>query len=222
MGGDDTETSSQTNAPSNPDVNPTISKLLKGVQGTYDTAQSTGIPGALSKGWDAQRAAANNPDYARGISGATSDYADIASGNRFGMNDPGYAALRAGLQDDVTTGVNATLEGSGRFGSGSHATALASELTKSLGGLDYANFQNDQQRQDTATQMLPSLFAAGQAPGSVEASVGQQYQAAPWYNLGQASAIASGNYGAGGSTSTSTTPATPWWQTGASLLGQFI
>ncbi len=35
MGGGGTETSTQTNVPSNPDVNPTLSKLLKGVQSQY-------------------------------------------------------------------------------------------------------------------------------------------------------------------------------------------
>ncbi len=226
MGGGGTETRTQTSAPSNPDVNPTISRLLQGVQGTYGSTSAAGTPAAMTSGWASQLSAANNPDYARGVTGSTRELADIASGSRFGMDDPGYAAMREGVLDDVVTGQNSVSLTDGRFGSTVHGDAVGRAATQTLAGLDYANLQNDQQRQMQAISALPGAFAAGQAPGSVEASIGQQQREAPWYNLGQASAIASGNYGAGGSTSTQTQPGAPWWQApvaiGGTLAGAFF
>jgi hypothetical protein len=224
MGGGGTETSTQTNAPSNPDVNPTLSKLLKGVQTTYDRGVSAGNPTALTSGWASQLGAAANPDYARGVAGSTRELADIASGNRFGTDDPGYAALRQGAIDDTLTNVNSSFLTDGRFGSTVQGEAAGRGVAQTIAGLDYGNFQNDQQRQMQAIQALPTTFAAGQAPGSVQASVGQQQQQAPWANLANASSILAGTAGAGGSTSTMTQPATPWWQQvlGAGAIGSGI
>jgi hypothetical protein len=222
MGGGGTETSTQTNTPSNPDVNPTLSKLLQGVQGTYDTSVAQGAPGAMSSGWASSMTAATNPDYARGVSGATKELADIASGSRFGMNDPGYAKMRAGALDDAMTGVGSSFLTDGRYGSSVMGDAAGEAATETLAGLDYANFQNDQQRQQQAISALPGAFAMGQAPGSVMTSIGEQQRAAPWYNLGQASSILAGTANTGGSTSSMTQPATPWWQSAIGLAGQFI
>lgn len=222
MGGGGTETSTQTSAPANPDVSPTLSKLLKGVQSTYGASTAAGNPAALTSGWASQLGAAANPDYARGVAGSTRELADIASGNRFGMDDPGYAALRQGALDDAMTGVGSSFLTDGRFGSSVMGDAAGKAATQTLAGLDYANHQADQQRQMQAISALPGAFAAGQAPGSVQASVGQQQQQAPWWNLGQASSILAGTSGAGGTTSTMTQPATPWWQSAIGLAGQFI
>lgn len=219
MGGG-TETSTSSTAPSNPDVNPTVSTLLKGLQSTYGNAPGT--PANLSAGWASQVNAAGNPDYARGVAGSTRELADIASGSRFGTNDPGYAALRQGAIDDSVTAGNSSFLTDGRFGSTVHGEAIGRGVASTIAGLDYGNFQNDQQRQMAAIQALPGAFAAGQAPGAVQASVGQQQQQAPWSNLANASSILAGTAGAGGSTSTMTSPATPWWQTMGSLAGQFI
>lgn len=210
MGGGGTETTTQVNAPSNPDVNPTLSKLLKGVQGTYDS-NSTTNPN-MTAGWASQLGAAASPDYARGVAGSTRELADIASGQRFGMDDPGYAAMRAGALDDAMTGVGSSFLTDGRFGSSVMGEAAGEAATQTLAGLDYANFQNDQQRQMQAISALPGAFAAGQAPGSVQTSVGQQQQQAPWSNLATASSILAGTAPAGGSTSSQTTPTAPWWQ----------
>lgn len=217
MSGGGTETTTQTNAPSNPDVNPTVSTLLKGLQSTFGSAPGT--PANLTAGWGSQVNAAGNQDYARGVSGATRELADIASGKRFGMNDPGYAALRAGALDDALTGVSSSFLTDGRFGSSVMGDAAGKAATETLAGLDYANFQNDQQRQMQAISALPSAFAAGQAPGAAIAGVGAQQQAQPWYNLGQASSILAGTAGAGGTTSTMTQPAAPWWQAPVAIGG---
>ena len=214
MWGGDTETTTQTNAPSNPDVNPTLSKLLQGVQGQYDKSQAWGTPEQMASGWNVRARAAENPAYTSSIRDATSSFGDAAAGNDYSANDPYYKQLG----DDTLRDVNSMFTTSGRFGSGSHVDTAV----KALGDVNNANIGADRAWQSQAAQMMPSLFAAGQAPGETITGIGREQQAAPWYNLGQASSILSGTAGAGGSTSTSTTPATPWWQTGASLLGQFI
>lgn len=213
-GGSDTETTTSTNAPSNPDVNPTLSKLLQGVQGTYDAGQNVGANGDIRAGWASQLGAAVDPNYARGISGATADFADAAAGNQYSANDPYYKQLG----DDTLRDVNAMFTGSGRFGSGSHVGTAVS----ALGDVNNANIAADRQWQSQAASQLPSMFAAGQAPGAVQTAVGQQRQEQPWWNLQNASSILAGTAGAGGTTGTQTSPATPWWQSAASLAGQFI
>lgn len=207
------DTSTQSSAPSNPEVNPTLSKLLQGVRSTYDASQVE-TPPALKSGWNAQLGAAADPTYAAGVGGAMTDFADAAAGNQGGANDAAYAKL----SDNTLRDVNSMFTNSGRFGSGSHVeTAVGA-----LGDVNNANIAADRQWQSQAAGMLPSLFAAQQAPGAVQQSVGEQQRANPWFNLSNASSILAGTAGAGGSTSTSTQPATPWWQSAISLGGQFI
>ena len=202
MGGGGTDTKTQTNAPSNPEVDPTLSKLLQGVRGTYDATPTTNS--AMNSGWASQLAGANNADYARGVSGATSSFANAAAGNDAMANDAYYA----GKSDDTLRDVNAMFTNSGRFGSGSHVGTA----TEALGRVNAENVAADRQWQTQSASMLPQLFAAGQAPGSVQTSVGQQQLQAPWANLQTASSILAGTAPAGGNTSTMTTPTAPWWQ----------
>lgn len=198
---------------------------------------------------------------------------DTAMGNRFGMDDPGYAAVRQRLSDDVSREVGQTFTNSGRFGSGSHVDSLTSALTSNLGALDYSNFQNDQNRQMQAlgaiegtrqqdvgnrfaglagalgaqgqgfsmgqqgvanamgaSASLPSLWQAMQAPAQTQLAVGTaqdadaQAQRQGEYDLFQRNAnadtdllaklsgILAGNAAATGTTTTQTSPSTPWWQ----------
>jgi hypothetical protein len=212
MGGGGEETSTQTSKPTNPMVDSTLTSLLGGLQSKYNSGEASGIPSAVNTGIGMQYSAAMNPDYMRGVNGATSELADIAGGKRFGMDDPGYAALRAKAGDDTLRDVNSMFTASGRFGSGSHVGTATEALGNVNAGMDYNNFQNDQQRQFQAISAMPGNFAAGQAPGSAVTGVGQQQQAAPWWNLNQASSVLAGTAGAGGTTSTMSQPATPWWQ----------
>lgn len=210
MGGGD-ETSTQSTAPSNPDVQPTLSRLLQGVQGTYNTTQQNGTPAALAQGWASQFGAASNPDFMRGVSGATADFADAAAGNQYGANDAYYDQL----SDNTMRDVGAMFTNSGRFGSGSHVETAV----KALGDVNNANIAADRAWQAQAASALPAMFSAGQMPGAVQTAIGQDQRAAPWYNLGQASSILAGTAGAGGSTSTMTQPAAPWWQAPVAIGG---
>ena len=227
MGGT-TQTSTSSTAPSNPDVTATTSTLAKGL-GALATPGATTYtaPGSTTTGGQAASlAAANNPLYSNAVNGAIGSFGNIAAGNQFGTNDPGYAALRSKLSNDVLTSTNQSFNNSGLFGSDSNQRAAAQGLGNALGGLDYQNFQNDQQRQAQAAGLLPGLFSAAQLPSSVQQSVGASQDAAnaaqaagPTDFLAKLSSIASGNAAAGGTTQTNTQPGTPLWQT---LLGAAV
>lgn len=223
-----TQTSTSSTAPANPDVNNTISALAKGISSEYSPGKSLfTAPGAnTTGGQSASLAAAGNPLYSNAVNGAIGSFGNVAAGNAFGTNDPGYAALRAHVGDTTLTDINKAFNGSGLFGSDSNMRAAGEGLGNAYAGLDYQNYQNDIQRQQQAAGLLPGLFSAAQLPSSVQQSVGASQDAAsaaqaagPTDFLAKLSAIASGNAQAGGSTQTNTSPGTPLWQ---SLLGGAI
>jgi hypothetical protein len=229
-------TSSSESKPSNPDVNPTMSMLLKGLQGAYkggikvfDKELYPGVGDTTRSAWDATLGAANNPAYSNAMSGAMSEFGDIAQGKRFGMDNPGFAALRQGVIQDV----NGSFNNSGLFGSDSNARAAAD----GLGRLDYSNFLNDQQRQERALSYLPQIFQGQMMPGAAMGAVGAAQDAdalarrqsendlfrrkndAPWDALARSSSILAGTASQGGST---TSQQVPWWAAalgGAGALG---
>jgi hypothetical protein len=100
-----------------------------------------------------------------------------------------------------------------------------------VAGLDYSNFQNDQQRQMAAAGMLPGLFNASMAPSAAIGSVGAAQDAdalarrqgeadlftrtndAKWGQLAKASSVLGGTAPFGGTTSEQQVP---WW---AAALG---
>src|SRR5690606_25084299 len=134
--------------------------------------------------------------------------------------DPGYAALRDKLQNDVMTSTNTAFNSSGMFGSDSNQKAAASGLAEALGGLDYKQYGDSLARQSEAALMLPQLFSAMQMPASVQQSVGASQDAAaaaeaagPTDYLGKLTSILNGAAGAGPQTTTTSQPGTPLWQT---------
>lgn len=241
-------TSSSSTSPSNKDVDPTVSKLLKGLQGQYDSGVEVfdktlypGVGGTTQNAWQTTLDAAGNPDYANAVGGAISDFGDVAAGNRFGMNDPGYATLRGNIQSDVMRDVNKTFGSSGLFGSDSNLDAAGEGLGNALAGLDYTNYQNDVTRQQQAAQMLPGLYSASLAPGAAQAGVGAAQDAdalaarqgendlfrrqndAGWDALARSSSVLAGTAGSSGS---NTENQIPWWAAiggaGAGLAGAFL
>lgn len=116
-----------------------------------------------------------NPSFVSGAQGAVDSFGDIAAGKRFGMNDPGYATLRQKVADDVTTQTNSAFNNSGLFGSDDNKSALAEGLGNALAGLDYGNFQNDQQRQMAAVPLLGQSFGLTQAPAQTLLGVGSAF-----------------------------------------------
>lgn len=159
-------------------------------------------------------------------------------------SNPAYMQTRDKVAQDVTTGVNLGASSAGRYGSGQHVDTLANSLSNNLAGMDVAELQRQQGRQDAATQ---GLFQAGQqgignlstaysgmsAPaqdmlklGSMdedymsrlkndEMRVFDAQQSAPWQNLSRLNAIASGAGQLGGTSSgTAQTPGQSPFATG--------
>lgn len=239
MGGGGTQKTTSTTAPTNPAVDATTTKLLNNLQGQVDKGSAvygqTLNPGAgatTQQSWQSLLSGANNPTYNAGVSGAMAELADAAAGNQYGANDAYYKQL----SDDTLRDVNAAFTSSGRFGSGSHVGTAVS----ALGDVNNANIAADRAWQTQAAGGLQGLYAASLAPAGVISGVGAQQDAnalalrqaeadlferqnnAGWNTLGRASSILNGTAGASGQTTTNTSPATPWWQTGLSLAGQFF
>ena len=161
----------------------------------------------------------NNAAYGAGISGAIGQQAQIAAGN-FG-DDP----TRQRLIDDVSTNTNAVLQGSGRFGSGSHENALIDNVGGSLAQYDYG-------RQQQAIANLPTLYQSSMLPAGAQLQGGQILDAqalakaneaarlqdvtqnAGWNSLQRGASIFAGTAPTSGTT---TTQSQPWWKVGTGL-----
>lgn len=232
--GSTTQTSSSSTAPASAAVKATVDKLATGIGNAFTPGGSLYVaPGANTTGGQAASlAAAQNPLFANDVNGAIQSFGNIAAGNDYGTNDPGYAALRSQVANDTLTGINSAFNNSGLFGSDSNMRAAGEGLGNALAGLDYSNFQNDQQRQLQAAGLLPQLFQTAQLPGSIQQSVGaaqdaaaQAEKAGPTDLLAKLTAIANGTAGAGGTTTTNVQPGTPLYQTllggGIGLAGLF-
>lgn len=163
-----------------------------------------------------------NPAYSNGVQGAIGDFGQIASGQRFGTNDPGYATLRQNVANDATTAANSVFTNAGRFGANSHARAIGEGVGNALAGLDYSNFANDQQRQFTAAGMLPGLYSAAQMPAQQQLGLGEylDQNGDPGYNRFKELA----SIFAGTSQAPGMGEQVPWWQQalGAAAVGTGI
>jgi|SRR6478735_5289998 len=229
MGGQTTNTTTQQSGLSNPQMDAAAStlgsmlntQLQAGVR-PYTGSLAPGLSAQTQAGVNSLYANPNNAAYGAGISNAIGQQAQIAAGN-FGA-DP----TRARLVDDVSTNTNAILQGSGRFGSGSHENALIDNVGSSLAQYDYG-------RQQQAIQNLPGLYQASMLPAGAQLQAGQIMDAqalaqaqdaerifdatnnAGWNTLQRGGSIFSGTAPVSGTTSTSTSSQqVPWW---SSALG---
>ena len=230
MGGG-TNTTTQTSGLSNPAMNAAATtignqlntQLATGVR-PFTGSLAPDLSSATMGGVNALTNNPNNAAYGQGITNAIGQQAQIAAGN-FG-NDP----TRQRLIDDVSTNTNAVLQGSGRFGSGSHENALIDQVGGSLAQYDYG-------RQQQAIANLPTLYQSSMLPATAQLQGGQILDAqalakaqdaerlfdqsanAGWNNLQRGASIFSGSAPASGTTTSQTSPATPWYQ---SLAGGAI
>ena len=238
MGGQTTNTTTQQSGLTNPAMqaaattigNQLNTQLANGVR-PYTGSLAPGLSAQTQAGVNSLYANPNNAAYGSGVSNAINQQAQIAAGN-FGA-DP----TRTRLIDDVATATNATLQGSGRFGSGSHENALIDNVGSSLAQYDYG-------RQQQAIQNLPGLYQASMLPAGAQLQAGQIMDAqalaqaqdaerlfdqsanAGWNTLQRASGIFSGTAPISGTTSTATSSQqVPWWQSalgiGAGLASFF-
>lgn len=231
----DVQTNTQTSGPSDPLVKSTLDKILGGVSKAYDAGappvfnSSLYSPaGATTQGsWQSALTAAGNPDYASGISGALKSMSNVAAGNDYGMNDPGYAALREKAGNDALTSVNGVFNNSGRLGGGSNVRAAGQGVTDALANLDYTNFNNDRAYQQQAIAALPGLYQSSLLPSATRGSVGSAQDTNQTgilqgnYDLSQRQANNQTDWLAkltsilsGGAQSSGTTSSTslPWWE----------
>lgn len=205
MGGGGTETTTQTSGLTNPAMNQAATtignqlntQLQAGVR-PYTESMVPGLSSQTQAGMASLMGASGNigginaaNNWATGTINA-GGYNDALRGAQTGLQNylaesgadsPGFEALK----DRVATGVNATMQGSGRFGSMSHANDLASGLA----GVEYQNYTDRLARQMAGNQamagvgqtamgnaagaasMAPSLFQAGLAPGQAQLQAGQ-------------------------------------------------
>lgn len=223
MGGQNTTTT--TSGSSDPQVQQAIStlgsqlntQLGQGYKG-FEGSLVPSLSGQTTAGINALTNNPNNAAYGAGITGAINRQADIASGN---LQDDPY---RNRLISDTAAATNAALQGSGRFGSGANENALIRNISTTLAPYDY-------QREQAALQALPGLYGASNMPASASLQAGQLMDA---YNTAQAQeaarqfdvqnnagfrTIAQGTQAlagiapAAGTTTSTTQPTTPWWQT---------
>lgn len=244
MGGGQ-ETTTSTTGSASPVIRGTLDKLFGGLSSAYDTGAPPVFNSSLytpagattQQGWTSTLNAAANPDYAAGTAGAIKSLGNAASGGAYGMNDPGYAALRQNAINDTQTAVNSQFNNSGRFGGGTHVGKLGEGISNTIAGLDYNNFQNDRNFQLSAANALPGAFQSSLLPSALQGSVGAAQDAnqqgilqgnydlfnrtnnnkTDW--LSKLFSLGTGGAAAGGTTTTNTQPSTPLWQ---SLLGTGI
>lgn len=224
MGGQTTNTTTQESGLSNP----AMQAAATTIGNQLNTQLAGGVrpfTGSLAPDLSSQTMAGvngltnnpNNATYGAGIGNAISQQSQIAAGN-FGA-DP----TRARLIDDVSTNTNAILQGSGRFGSGSHENALIDNVGGSLAQYDYG-------RQQQAIQNLPGLYQASMLPAGAQLQGGQIMDAqalakaneaarlfdvtnnAGWNTLQRGASIFAGSAPVSGTTQTGTQTTTqPWW-----------
>lgn len=228
MGGGGTTQTTQTSGLNNPQLNTAVStigsqlntQLGSGVK-PYTESMVPALSGQTTAGIGALTNNPNNSIFSGGVSGALGQQAQIAQGN-FG-DDP----TRSRLIDDTATAVNATMQGSGRFGSGSHEQDLKDSIGGGLAQYDYG-------RQQQAIGNMGTLYSMGNMPASANLQAGQIMDAyntaqaqdrarifdatqnAGWNTLQRGSSILAGTSPSAGTTTTNTQPAAPWWQ---GLLG---
>jgi|GEM_PF-4456134 len=234
MGGQTTNTTTQTSGLSNPGMNAAattignqLNSALAGGVKPYTQSLVPDLSSQTQAGISGLTGNPNNSIFSQGISDTLRGQADIAAGNV--QND----ALRQRALDDALTASNSVFTSSGRFGSGSHAENMAEGATNALASLDYG-------RQQQAIQNLPGLYQASMMPASAQLQAGQLMDTyntaraqdaeriwdatnnANWNTLQRGGSIFAGTAPVSG-TKTSGTQTTdhPWWM-GPAVIGGTI
>lgn len=198
-------------------------------------------PGISSQTQNAANSLYYNPmnsGYSQAVGDTMGEMGAIASGQRFGTNDPSYALMRQNLMDDAVKSVGSAFTSSGRFGGGSYIDTATNSAFDAAAGLDVANRQSDIARQQFATQALPGLYSAGTLPMQAQLQAGQIYDAdalatrsaeadlfdrtqnAGWNTLQRGATVLAGTAPSAGTTATNTSTQSqnvPWWQTGLGI-----
>lgn len=218
MGGQSTQSTTSSTAPSNPQVTKTLNQLLGGIQTAYAAGPTTVGAGPTTKNaWQTALNQAGSPAYGAGVNsaqgdvntllghgglsdtqtGAMNDFTGMADDAAKGVDAPGYKVLRDKLSNDVLTSTNAAFNNSGLFGSDNNQTAAALGLTEGLGGLDYQQYSDQLARR---TSDLNNASAIGQQGVGNEGSLAALLPTI--YNAGELPASTEAGIGAAQDTNT--------------------
>lgn len=178
---------------------------------SYLNGQAPGPSAGTTAGISSLLSSANPTGYGQGVGGAISSFADTAAGKNIGVEAPGYRAVRDNLRSDIMGDVNASVGGSGRYGSNIHTDTLTDSLTSNLGALDMAQYNAGQDRQVQAAQLLPQLQTAATQPGLTQLMAGQIQDANADPNYDRFRELLGDFTGSQGNAGMK--PETPWWQT---------
>lgn len=137
-----------------------------GLRRTYGPNRTAGLNSTLSGAWDAtaQRASQGgsllpqSKDY----------YSKVLNGDFLGREAPGFSDVLGKTRDLV----NANASANSQYGSGVHQGAL----TRELGGLEFANYQNERDYMDRAAGIAPEMDAADYFDLDRMTQVGSQRQ----------------------------------------------
>jgi len=145
-------TSSESTAPSNPNVQPTVSKLLQGLQSQYDAGVPVfqkslypGVSDTTRSAWGQGTGAANSLIGSGGFNPTQKNALGVIGGlgDAYSQDAPGYSTLRSNLMDDAVKNVGAGFTASGRFGGGSYVDTATKSAVDAVAPLDYTNYQNN-------------------------------------------------------------------------------
>lgn len=237
MGGTTSTTNTSTSGMNNAELNSAVSTI--GSQLNTQLGKGSAVfgqsmyPGLSTQTQNAANNLTNNPmnaGYSSAVGDTMGEMGAIASGQRFGNNDPSYARMRQSLMDDAVKNVGSAFTSSGRFGGGSYVDTATNSAFDAAAGLDVQNRQSDIARQQFATQALPGLYSASTLPTQAALQAGQIYDAdalarrsaeadlydrtnnAGWNTLQRGATVLAGTAPSAGTTSTNTqSQQVPWY-----------
>ena len=206
--GDTTQTSTSTSGPTDPKVRQTLDQLLGGVQGVWKAGpQVYGHSLYSPAGAGTRDAWAKTNTFANGLIDGSG-------------TAPGFASMREQALNDAVKNVGQGFLSSGRFGGGSYINDATKAAVDAIAPLDYQNYRQGIADKQTGLGLLGQVGAAqdANAQGALlgNANLWDAQHNGRLNLLGQLGSVLSGTAGAGGTTSTSSQPGTPVWQT---LLG---
>jgi hypothetical protein len=108
-----------------------------------------------------------------GVGGLGAKYAGL--GSAYDQSAPGYATLRAKLQNDTATGIYSDFNNSGLFGSDVNMKSAGEGIGNALAGLDYGNYQNSVNNKYRSLDSQRGIF--GDVFGMGQQGVGNQFGA---------------------------------------------
>jgi hypothetical protein len=175
----------------NPNVDPTITKLLGGVQQAYDKGPQvfnqslyTGVGPTTQNAWQNTLNASNNPaftgavnkglGYAGSLAGGSGpslteqNLMGVANGNYLNGGDPYFEQNLAKTLNETSSGINAGLGASGRLGSNLQLQSLSEGL---------GNVSNAARSQQYQTERDRQVQALGAIEGQRQQGVGNAFAA---------------------------------------------